>query len=111
MKTIRQSEFDSVIKSGKPVVVEFSAPWCPDCVYINPYLPKLEADNPEFEFYAMDRDENLDLCEKLDVLGIPSFIVFDNGKEVSRFVSTLRKTPEEVQAFLNKTKEEIHGQL
>lgn len=109
METIRTSQFENVIQQEKPVVIEFSAPWCPDCVYLNPYLPGIVKNNPEFDFYHMDRDENLDLCEKLDVLGIPSFIVFHKGKEISRFVSTLRKSPEQIQDFLNRAKEEIDG--
>lgn len=111
METISTPQFEQVIAQDRPVVIEFSAPWCPDCVYLNPYLPKIEADNPDFAFYHMNRDDNLDLCEKLDVLGIPSFIVFDNGKEVSRFVSTLRKSPEQIQAFLNQTREDLNGKL
>lgn len=111
MKTISEQEFEQVIRQDQPVVIEFTAGWCPDCLYINPYLPELEKANPEFMFYALNRDDALDLCEKLDILGIPSFLVFDAGREVARFVSKLRKTPAEIQNFLDEAKEKINGKL
>lgn len=40
-----------------------------------------------------------------DVLGIPSFVCFRSGKEISRFVSTLRKTKDEIKTFLKDTTE------
>ncbi|WP_049153367.1 thioredoxin family protein, partial [Ligilactobacillus salivarius] len=46
------------------------------------------------------RDENIDLCQELDVYGIPSFIVYEDGKEVDRFVNKDRKTKKEVENFL-----------
>lgn len=55
----------------------------------------------------MDRDENLDLAIEQEILGIPSLLTFQNGKETGRFVSKLRKTPEEIQEFLNKVKEKL----
>ncbi|WP_273235015.1 thioredoxin family protein [Ileibacterium valens] len=100
-------EFNQAIDSDKPTVVVWSANWCPDCVYLNPLLPAIEAANPDFQFVHMDRDENLDLAIEQELLGIPSLLTFQNGKETGRFVSKLRKTPEEIQEFLNKVKEKL----
>ncbi len=98
-------EFEKAVSSEKPTVVLWSANWCPDCIYLNPLLPALEKANPDFNFVHMDRDENLDLAIDQEILGIPSLLTFRNGKETGRFVSKLRKTPEEIQDFLNKVKE------
>jgi len=38
---------------------------------------------------------------ELDILGIPSFVAFDQGKEIGRFVSKLRKTKEEIIDFID----------
>lgn len=46
----------------------------------------------------------MDLAQKLDVFGIPSFIVLENGVEVGRFVNRLRKSKEEIAAFLAEYK-------
>lgn len=94
-------EVQAAMQSEKPVVFVWSAAWCPDCVYLNTFIDRIVADNPEFTFYKLDRDELLDLAISQDILGIPSFTVFEDGKEIGRFVSKERKTPEEIQAFLN----------
>ena len=48
--------------------------------------------------------KNIDLCQALDVMGIPSFIVYRDGQEADRFVSKDRKTKEEVENFLKNIK-------
>ena len=83
------------IKSGKYMLF-FSATWCPDCAFIKPAMPAIEA-----EFIAVDRDENIDLAAELNVFGIPSFIAFENGEEIGRFVNKDRKTKEQVEKFID----------
>ncbi|MNY70302.1 Thioredoxin-like protein YtpP [compost metagenome] len=56
-------------------------------------------------FIELDRDEFPDLCEQLNILGIPSFIAFRGGQELVRFVSKLRKTREEIEQFLDRSLE------
>jgi hypothetical protein len=52
----------------------------------------------------LDRDQFIDLCQQVDVYGIPSFIAYENGKELGRFVSKDRKTQEEIEAFISGLK-------
>ncbi|MBO8156521.1 MAG: thioredoxin family protein [Bacillaceae bacterium] len=92
-------ELESLIQNGKTILL-FSANWCPDCRFIDPFMPEIEEKYNEFQFVYVDRDDFIDLCQKLDVFGIPSFIAFENGKEVGRFVSKDRKTREEIEEFL-----------
>ncbi|MBF0578902.1 thioredoxin family protein [Erysipelotrichaceae bacterium RD49] len=106
MKQIHTLEEVNQLKnSTKPVVFLWSANWCPDCLYLVPFLDQIEKDNPDFDFYKLDRDELLDEAIDQEILGIPSFTVFKNSKEIGRFVSKLRKTPQEIQEFLNSVKE------
>lgn len=100
----REEMEEAIGQPGQSVVI-WSANWCPDCVYLAPKIPDLEKNNPDFRFYHMDRDENLDLAIEQEILGIPSLIAYRDGKETARFVSTLRKTPEEIQKFLDEAKE------
>ncbi|MBO1915459.1 thioredoxin family protein, partial [Microvirga sp. 3-52] len=58
-------------------------------------------DYPEYTFISVDRDEFIDLCVDLDIFGIPSFVAFNDGKELGRFVSKNRKTREDIEEFLN----------
>lgn len=85
----------------KKCIIVFSTNWCPDCIYMKSYLEHLVESNQTYQFYYVDRDEMLDLCIDLKILGIPSFIAYDKGEELGRLVSKLRKTEEEVQSFID----------
>jgi len=43
----------------------------------------------------------MELAQELDIFGIPSFVAFNGGQEVDRYVGRERKTPEQVEAFLH----------
>lgn len=100
METLQSKEqFDMIIK-GQNIIMMFTADWCPDCRVIDPILPDIEKMFPEFKFMSVDRDDFIDICQQYDVFGIPSFIVFQNGRETDRFVSKNRKTKEEIEEFI-----------
>ncbi|MBM5608489.1 thioredoxin family protein [Listeria ivanovii] len=100
MKNLESIEqFNAIKVEGKSVFM-FSADWCGDCRYIEPVMPEIEVENEDFAFYHVDRDAFIDLCADLGVFGIPSFLVFEDGMEVGRFVSKDRKTKEEINDFL-----------
>lgn len=106
MKRLPQLKEDQLIETignGKGVLF-FTADWCPDCRFIKPAMPEIEQDFSDYTFYEVDRDENIDLAAELNVFGIPSFIVYDNGKEIGRFVNKDRKTKQQVEDFLNNLK-------
>ncbi|MCZ8516776.1 thioredoxin family protein [Paenibacillus filicis] len=88
---------------SKPTVAVFKATWCKDCHFIEPFMPEIEAAYADrLDFIQIDRDELPDLCSELNILGIPSFIVFREGQELVRFVSKLRKTRQEIEEFLDR---------
>lgn len=101
MEKLQSMEQYEKLKKEERMIFMFSADWCPDCRVIEPILPRLEADYPEYTFMEVDRDQFIDLCGELDIFGIPSFIAFHNGKEAGRFVSKDRKTLEEIEDFIN----------
>ena len=92
-------EYQKAIKEKSCII--FSTTWCPDCFYLKTFIDDVIDEHQEFTFYDIDRDELLDLCMQLEILGIPSLITYENGKETGRFVSKERKTKEEVEDFLN----------
>ncbi|MET1176727.1 MULTISPECIES: co-chaperone YbbN [Bacillales] len=104
MKEIKtEQEFDEAILSTKPVVAKFYVEWCPDCQNTNLFMPIVEeAYKEKIDMIAVNRDHFPELLEKLDVYGIPSFIAFQEGKELNRFVSKIGKSQEEVEQFLNQ---------
>lgn len=83
-----------------PTIVMFTAGWCPDCHFIAPHLPEIEDMHNDYQFVSVDRDQFIDLAVDYDVMGIPSFIAFDRGEEIGRFVSKDRKTKEEIDTFI-----------
>ena len=96
---MNKQELEEKLAEGKYVLF-FTADWCPGCRFIKPAMPEIEEEFSDFNFIQVDRDENIDLCQELDVYGIPSFIVYEDGKEVDRFVNKDRKTKKEVENFL-----------
>lgn len=96
------AEFDRAIAEGT-VVALFHADWCPDCRFIEPFMPEVEkAYEGKIRFVSVDRDRFPELVERYDIFGIPSFVAFHNGRETVRFVSKLRKTREEIEHFLDR---------
>lgn len=92
-------QFHSLKDNGQHVFY-FTAGWCPDCHFIEPFLPEIIDEFSDFTFIEVNRDEFIDLCRDMDIFGIPSFIVYKDGNEAGRFVSKDRKTKEEVVNFL-----------
>ncbi|MED3789746.1 thioredoxin family protein [Peribacillus frigoritolerans] len=97
LQTVEQ--YDALKNEGKHIFL-FSATWCGDCRVIEPLMPEIETKFPDFTFIYVDRDEFIDVCAANDVFGIPSFIAYDNGKELGRFVSKDRKTQEQIEEFI-----------
>lgn len=101
LPVMNQDELNTKLAQGK-FVLFFEAEWCPDCSFIKPAMPKIEKDFSQYQFLQVDRDENINLAADLGIMGIPSFVVYQDGKEIGRLVNKERKTKEEVEAFLNK---------
>lgn len=88
------------LENGKYMLF-FTADWCPDCRFIKPAMPAIEAEYPEYTFLQVDRDENIDLAGEMGIMGIPSFVAYSDGQEIGRFNNGDRKTKAEVVNFIN----------
>jgi thiol-disulfide isomerase/thioredoxin len=97
-------QFEREIGDSRPTVAVFKTDWCPDCKFIEPFMPEVVEQYHDMNFIAVNRDRFPELFERLSVIGIPSFIVFRRGQELVRFVSKLRKTREEVEQFLDRAR-------
>ena len=83
--TLTDSNFQKSI-ANKTILVDFWAPWCGPCRIIAPTLNELAPELPEGLYIGkVNVDENRTLAQKFGIRGIPTFIVFKNGKEVNRF--------------------------
>ncbi len=103
-KITTEAQYEDVISGSNITVIKFYATWCPDCHRIDPFMPEVEeAYRSQVTMYEIDHDELIDLCQQLDILGIPSFVAYKNGKEITRFVSKLGKSRAEIEKYLNTT--------
>lgn len=93
-------QFEKAYTQERVAVFTFSANWCPDCTFIRPFMPKLIEKYKDYDFYYIDRDQWISICQRMMVMGIPSFVAVKQGKEIGRFVSKLRKTEKEIDDFL-----------
>jgi thioredoxin 1 len=91
MKQVNQANFeDEVLKSEKPVVVDFWAEWCGPCRMLGPIFEKVGAEMADSAtFVKLNVDENQDLTQQFDVRGIPAMLIFKDGKEVERLTGAL----------------------
>jgi thioredoxin len=71
---------DEVLKSHRPVIVDFWAPWCDPCDAVEPVLAEIEARYAgSVEVAKLNVDENYVTASRYDVLSIPTAILFADG--------------------------------
>lgn len=85
---ITDAEFEAkVLKSDKPVMVDFYADWCGPCKLAAPILDELsETEKEAVTILKINVDENQQTPQKFGVMSIPTIIMYKNGEEVDRLV-------------------------
>ena len=83
---------DDVLKSDKPVVVDFWAAWCGPCKMVAPVLDEIAGENKDKLTVAkLDIDANPATARDYQVMSIPTMIVFQDGKPVKQIVGAKPK--------------------
>ena len=77
-------EFDALLKSEKPVLVDFFATWCGPCK-----LDEFAGDHQEVECVKVDVDVCGDIARRYGIMSIPTIILFKNGEPTKKNVGTL----------------------
>ena len=85
---VTDSDFDTVVlKSDKPVLVDFWAAWCGPCRMIAPIVEQIHGElGDKVTVMKMDIDENPATPNKLGIMSIPTVIIFKDGKAAERTV-------------------------
>ena len=87
-----KSSFNTIIKSDKPVLVDFFADWCGPCKMLAPILKQVKEELGEaIKIVKIDVDKNQPLSTKYEVRGVPTMLLFKNGKQVWRKSGVLQK--------------------
>ena len=83
--SLNEKNFDEeVLKSDKPVLIDFWASWCGPCKMMSPVIDAIAEEMGEkVKVCKINIDEEQNLAVKYNVMSIPTFIVIKDGKEVS----------------------------
>ena len=100
IKVLNSNNFAAVTKRGI-VVVDFWAPWCAPCKMMAPILNDIAESEPDITVAKLNVDNQQQLAAKFAIRGIPTMVIFKNGKEVKRFTGVKTKSVilKEVEKF------------
>jgi thioredoxin 1 len=86
------SSFNDIIQSDQPVLVDFFATWCGPCQMLAPILKDVKANLGErISIIKIDVDKNQAVAAQYQVRGVPTMILFQNGKPLWRQSGVISK--------------------
>ncbi len=102
---VTDENFDEMVGNSRlPVLVDFWAPWCGPCRMVAPVVEDLaRAYDGRALMAKVNTDENVQVASNLDIMGIPTLILFKDGQEIDRVVGYVpqRVLEEKLNAALN----------
>ncbi|NCN11545.1 MAG: thioredoxin [Leptospira sp.] len=91
-ETLPKSFNDLINQHDKPILVDFWAPWCGPCKMLGPELEKVAADwKDQLTIIKLNTDEKPEIANQFNITGIPTMILFKEGKEVHRVSGAMPK--------------------
>ena len=93
LKTVTDATFEKdVIKSARPVLVDFWAPWCVPCIVMEPAIKALSEEfDGKVDIVKVNVDENPEVSQSFDVMSIPTSMIFKDGKPIERIIGLTSK--------------------
>lgn len=92
LEHVTTATFDErVLKSEKPVIVDFYAEWCGPCKRLGPVLEDFAQEHPDIRVVKVNVDENSDLVSRYRVRGMPTLLVIHGGQVTSQSTGLVTK--------------------
>ena len=89
---ITKENFENeVLKSDKPVLVDFFATWCGPCKMLMPTIDEIASERADIKVGKVDVDENMELAKEYKVFSVPTLIAFKDGKVLKQMVGVQSK--------------------
>lgn len=82
---------EEVLKSEKPVLIDFYADWCGPCKMISPVVEAVAKENEDIKVVKVNVDDAQDLAIKYEVMSIPTLVVIKDGEEANRTIGLIDK--------------------
>ncbi len=92
---LTSSSFDEFLENTRlPVLVDFWADWCMPCRIMAPVIKEIARDYAGKAVFAkINVDENPEIASRYNIMGIPHFIIFSNGRAAERIVGAVGRGP------------------
>lgn len=93
MEKIHSVDLEEKLKLSRYVLLDFGSPGCAPCKKVPPLLEEVmgEMAGIDIKSYEIDITQDVDVAQKYFVLGVPTIIIFKEGKEIQRFNSLPKK--------------------
>lgn len=88
---MKEEEFGKIVANNKVVFVDFSASWCGPCKMMEPVIEEIEKEFSKIEILKVDVDESPDVAQKYNIMSVPTFLFFDQGKMIDRVSGAVPK--------------------
>lgn len=86
------ARFNQIINNDTPVLIDFYATWCGPCQMLSPILKQVKDNLGErVSIIKIDVDKNQDIAASYQVRGVPTMMLFQNGKQLWRQSGVLSK--------------------
>ena len=102
VQTITKENFDeTVLRAGKPVLVDFWAEWCGPCRMVSPIVDEIAGERDDIVVGKVNVDEQGELAVRFGVMSIPTLMVFKDGEVSNQTVGVGVNPKDDILALLD----------